>query len=1126
MQVKLELETDRVKGISFHPVRPYILFSTYVGKVYLYDYSIGAELANFSVTKGGYPVRCVAFHPTQPIFACGTDTGEIIIYNWQKRSKLFSLNGHTDFVRSVEFHSVHPLLVSSSDDSTVRIWNWQNRKCISIIDEHTYVVMSASFNPVKPLVATACLDDLVRVFDISSLLDSSMSQDADSALFPTDSNATLTCELEEHPDGADTVAWDPNGNKLISGGEDCTVKLFTFYGNEAKFTRVITTHNGPVTCVCFHKSTSTIVTTSDDGTLRLFDGNSYQQIARYDTPGSRIWYCTCHPKNALVALGHDHGLIILKFAKERLPYDVQGNSILWVQDKKLHLTDVVSKENEEPISIQSQATSVSWNTARGLALVSSSKEHEIVDMKMKSPIIKGEGTSSVWLSRSSIASLSETKDKLIINEYGGVSSRQIPIPITSRIFTASAQRVYLSTHESLILFDVVRSKTITEIPFPDSKSISFDDKRERICVRNSNCILTSKVDLTDYNIFHNSDKIKSCCWCGKEVLFTTRNHLKYIIKSESGIICSLPSVLYIIKACNETAWFVNSDGALFKREIEMGELKLKSSLMNNHSDIDAKRIIAKKPPIGFAIMEFAANHGRYDIAASLAQDPKSKFEMSLEAQDFETASKAADELNDPEIYKKLAKEALNNGRFELAETSMKKGNDFDSLAFLYLITGESEKLQKLSKQTNSLLYSLWSNDDEAIHKIINSSLPNIEIIDSPTLKIEYGKSILKDWPTVGVSNTNNIISTTDIIDEDDENEGWNSDNDDLLEGINQNEENNDNDEVEEGEGWDVDIDIEPTTDTTYLNSSYYTPPTIGESIHQKWIKNAQTAGEYVAAGDFSTALILLNQQIAAKNIEQLRELFVSYYVMNNASITWNYNVMTIPLSTKYRNQIIPHIFSQKQIIEDLIKELFVMFHKGKFIECRTLSQTIIHKVMLLTVNTHEEEQKLLEIIDIAKNYCLAVNLETTRKTESNQARAIELALYLTHLKLIPSHLRIVLQSAMRVTMRAGNYLSAKTVCSRLLNLAPPEKVAKQAQTALALIQQKGTNQYNVEYDERNPFEICALSMKPIYRGKNHLKCPLCGACFLPQHKGKICPICNVSEIGKKCSGIKIIHSLK
>ena len=64
--------------------------------------------------------------------------------------------------------------------------------------------------------------------------------------------------------------------------------------------------------------------------------------------------------------------------------------------------------------------------------------------------------------------------------------------------------------------------------------------------------------------------------------------------------------------------------------------------------------------------------------------------------------------------------------------------------------------------------------------------------------------------------------------------------------------------------------------------------------------------------------------------------------------------------------------------------------------------------------------------------------------------------------------------------------------------------------------------HKLNYDEFNPFDICASSYEPIYRGEEKVECPLCTAKFKPEFKGKLCyNICLVGQVGKSAQGIKI-----
>ncbi len=69
MLTRFETKSNRVKGLSFHPKRPWILGSLHSGVIQLWDYRMGTLIDRFDEHEG--PVRGVHFHKSQPLFVSG-----------------------------------------------------------------------------------------------------------------------------------------------------------------------------------------------------------------------------------------------------------------------------------------------------------------------------------------------------------------------------------------------------------------------------------------------------------------------------------------------------------------------------------------------------------------------------------------------------------------------------------------------------------------------------------------------------------------------------------------------------------------------------------------------------------------------------------------------------------------------------------------------------------------------------------------------------------------------------------------------------------------------------------------------------------------------------------------------
>jgi coatomer protein complex subunit alpha (xenin) len=346
----------------------------------------------------------------------------------------------------------------------------------------------------------------------------------------------------------------------------------------------------------------------------------------------------------------------------------------------------------------------------------------------------------------------------------------------------------------------------------------------------------------------------------------------------------------------------------------MSEVRLKAALLQSKSDDAARQIIAENRPIGLSIMDFAAKHGRFDIAASLAPDGAMRFEMTLLAGDLDTAAAAADEIGNKDIFQRLAAEGMAIGRFRLAEDTLKKSGDTEQLALLYLLSGDSQKLQKLAKQTGSVLHYLWANDDEALAKIFSEVAPALEVdLTGSDLHVNHGKNVLEDWPMTRTGFIHTTIAAA-VEDIDDAGWGW-----DLGEsGIGK--------EEEDG-GWEVDIDIAtPALSTT---ASAYVPPSTGLSVHRQWVSRCQTAGELAAAGAFGEALLLLDQSIAVRNTDILKSIFIEAYVSANGFVS----DLIVPLSAKSRGGRVSALRSPLEFFEEVSKLVFGSFAPRTFAKC-------------------------------------------------------------------------------------------------------------------------------------------------------------------------------------------------
>lgn len=107
------------------------------------------------------------------------------------------------------------------------------------------------------------------------------------------------------------------------------------------------------------------------------------------------------------------------------------------------------------------------------------------------------------------------------------------------------------------------------------------------------------------------------------------------------------------------------------------------------------------------------------------------------------------------------------------------------------------------------------------------------------------------------------------------------------------------------------------------------------------------------------------------------------------------------------------------------------------------------------------------------------------------------------------------------------FATAAGFCRRLLELGgAPQKVVAQARQVLAACEQQQQQEggeanaiADLDYDERNPFDLCSVTWTPIYRGSPFAEDPFSGARFQPACEGQVSPVGGVSRIGAQATGM-------
>uniref|UniRef100_A0A8D8R6E5 Coatomer subunit alpha n=1 Tax=Cacopsylla melanoneura TaxID=428564 RepID=A0A8D8R6E5_9HEMI len=1217
MLTKFETKSARVKGLSFHPKRPWILSSLHNGVIQLWDYRMNTLLEKFDEHEG--PVRGICFHNQQPIFVSGGDDYKIKVWNYKQRKCIFTLLGHLDYIRTTFFHHEYPWILSASDDQTIRIWNWQSRNCICVLTGHNHYVMCAQFHPTDDIVVSASLDQTIRVWDISGLrkknvapgmggLEEHLRNPTSTDLFGQ-ADAVVKHVLEGHDRGVNWACFHPTLPLIVSGADDRQIKLWRMNDSKAWEVDIFRGHYNNVSCVLFHPKAEVIVSNAEDKSIRLWDMTKRTCLNTFRREQERFWVLVAHPTLNLFAAGHDAGMVVFKFERERPAYTVHNNMMYYVKDRFLHRLDLTNSKDSVVMQLRGggriPAHSISYNATEHAILVTTRNannfENSTYDLYMipkeeteRKEVADGKratGISAVWVARNRFAVLDRNHTILIKNLKNEVTKKMSSVGC-EEIFYAGTGALLCREPDHVVLFDVQQKRALAQVKVAKCRHVVWSPDMSHLALLSKHTLHIVNRKMETLCNIHENTRVKSGAWDESGVfIYTTSNHIKYaIVNGDHGIIRTLDLPIYITKIKGNQVYYLDRECSPHVLRIDPTEFKFKLALIN-HKYEEVLHIVRNSRLVGQSIIAYLQQKGYPEVALHFVKDDRTRLTLALECGNIEIALEAARVLEDKSVWERLGHAALMQGNHQIVEMCYQRTKNFDKLAFLYLITGNLDKLKKMMKiaeirrdisgqyqaalllgeveervkilkscNQTSLAYLTAATHDlteeaaELESNLLaadpNATLPNVHpearLLRPPAPVTEAETN----WPLLTVSKSffegaglmksdviNNIDSSLAATEVDVQ--GWGEDADlalddeDLL-GEGRSKPSGEGEDGEDG-GWDVGddlVEVPPELAGTVetgdeLGGGAYSVPGVGLAPSAKWTANSNLPIDHILAGSFETAFKLLHDQIGVKNFKPFKQLFLDNFLQSRTAYS------TLPLLSPVtafptrkgagmKDNSHPAINIKLEHMIAKIQQCYQMTTSGKFVDAIEKLRSVLISIPLLVVHTKKEVEEAKQIISICKEYIVGLQMETYRKeqlksNESSQVRICELAAYFTHSKLQPVHQILTLRTATNMFFKLKNYKTTASFAHRLLELGPSMEVAAQARKLLSICNNSPTDEHTLNYDEHNPFQICARSYTPIYHGKENEACVYCAASYLPQYKGEICGVCTISVVDKSRS---------
>jgi WD40 repeat protein len=249
----------------------------------LWDARSGAELQVFEHQQ---PVTNAKFNPRGDKLVTASQDGTARVWDVDTAETLAVLTGHNDAVIDATFDDIGQRIVTASNDRTVRLWDGRLDNSSAILSGHNDQIVALAVSRDNQRIATASNDGITRIWDEAT------------------TKAPLV--LKGHSGGINTITFSSNGERVLTGSDDNTARVWD--AHTGLTVSILKGHDSAVRSADFSLDGKRAVTASKN-IMRLWDAATGKLLLKRDEHTQDLNVVSFSPRGSLLVSASDDGTV-------------------------------------------------------------------------------------------------------------------------------------------------------------------------------------------------------------------------------------------------------------------------------------------------------------------------------------------------------------------------------------------------------------------------------------------------------------------------------------------------------------------------------------------------------------------------------------------------------------------------------------------------------------------------------------------------------------------------------------------------------------------------------------------------------------------------------------------------